>query len=165
MILLIVGLSKSETLSSLISCFLWMQGFSWDFTDPFSVLFNSVFSLHCTLDFCTSADPEDYCDTDAVDLRLNTVPSQMLEYGAIIVHIFANTGKKIYIFNWCYSANKINIHIAAVWQRGRKAKNNIKMHLDRDLMALFHCMVRHGTVRFTFGGFSTGYCTWYLILF
>ncbi len=32
-------------------------------------------------------------------------------------------------------------------------------------MALFHCMVRHGTVRFTFGGFSTGYCTWYLILF
>ncbi len=23
----------------------------------------------------------------------------------------------------------------------------------------------HGTVRFTFGGFSTGYCTWYLILF
>ncbi len=31
------------------------------------------------------------------------------------------------------------------------------------LMALFHCMV--GTVRFTFGGFSTGYCTWYLILF
>ncbi len=98
MILLIVGLSKSETLSSLISCFLWMQGFSWDFTDPFSVLFNSVFSLHCTLDFCTSADPEDYCDTDAVDLRLNTVPSQMLEYGAISVHIFANTGKKIYIY-------------------------------------------------------------------
>ncbi len=33
------------------------------------------------------------------------------------------------------------------------------------LMALFHCMVRYGTVRFTFGGFSTGYCTWYLILF
>ncbi len=33
-------------------------------------------------------------------------------------------------------------------------------------MALFHCMVRHGTarygsVRFTFGGFSTGYGTWY----
>ncbi len=28
-----------------------------------------------------------------------------------------------------------------------------------DFMALFHCMVRHGTVRFTFGGFSTGYCT------
>ncbi len=25
-------------------------------------------------------------------------------------------------------------------------------------MALFHCMVRHGKVRFTFGGFSTGYC-------
>ncbi len=23
----------------------------------------------------------------------------------------------------------------------------------------------YGTVRFTFGGFSTGYCTWYLILF
>ncbi len=131
MILLIVELSKSETLSSLISCFLWMQGFSWEFTDPFSVLFNSVFSLHCTLDFCTSADPEDYCVTDAVDLRLNAVPSQM--YGAISVHIFANTGKNIYIFNWRYSANKINIHIAAVWQRGRKAKNNIKMHLDRDL--------------------------------
>ncbi len=36
---------------------------------------------------------------------------------------------------------------------------------DASLMALFHCMVRHGTVRFTFGGFSTGYCTWYLILF
>ncbi len=33
------------------------------------------------------------------------------------------------------------------------------------LLALFHCMVWHGTVRFTFGGFSTGYCTWYLILF
>ncbi len=23
----------------------------------------------------------------------------------------------------------------------------------------------YGTVRFTFGGFSTGYCTWYLVLF
>ncbi len=32
-------------------------------------------------------------------------------------------------------------------------------------LALFHCMVRHGTVRFTFGGFSTGYCTWYFVLF
>ncbi len=32
-------------------------------------------------------------------------------------------------------------------------------------MALFHCMVRHGSVRLTFGGFSTGYCTWYLVLF
>ncbi len=32
---------------------------------------------------------------------------------------------------------------------------------SRTHMALFHCMVRHGTVRFTFGGFSTGYCTWY----
>ncbi len=29
------------------------------------------------------------------------------------------------------------------------------------VMALFHSMVRHGSVRFTFGGFSTGYCTWY----
>ncbi len=40
-------------------------------------------------------------------------------------------------------------------------------HLDHieHLLALFHCMVQHGTVRFTFGGFSTGYCTWYLILF
>lgn len=74
-----------------------MQGFSWDFTDPSSVLFNSVFSLHCSLDFCTSADPEYYCDTDAVDLRLNTVPSQMFEYGAISVHIFVNTGKKLYL--------------------------------------------------------------------
>ncbi len=33
------------------------------------------------------------------------------------------------------------------------------------LLALFHCMARHGTVRFTFGGFSTGYCTWCLVLF
>ncbi len=23
----------------------------------------------------------------------------------------------------------------------------------------------HGSVRFTFRGFSTGYCTWYLVLF
>ncbi len=43
------------------------------------------------------------------------------------------------------------------------------MHMY-SLMALFHCMVWHGTarygsVRFTFGGFSTGYSTWYLILF
>ncbi len=38
-------------------------------------------------------------------------------------------------------------------------------HSSIHLLALFHCMVRHGTVRFTFGGFSTGYCTWYLILF
>ncbi len=28
-----------------------------------------------------------------------------------------------------------------------------------------HGTARYGTVRFTFGGFSTGYCTWYLILF
>ncbi len=33
------------------------------------------------------------------------------------------------------------------------------------LMALFHCMVWYGTVRFTFGGVFTGYCTWYLVLF
>ncbi len=36
------------------------------------------------------------------------------------------------------------------------------------VMALFHCMVRHGTVRFGtvhFWGVSTGYCTWYLVLF
>ncbi len=32
---------------------------------------------------------------------------------------------------------------------------------QKSLMALFHCMVRYGSVRFTFGGFSTGYCTWY----
>ncbi len=31
-------------------------------------------------------------------------------------------------------------------------------------MVLFHCIVRHGTVRFTFGGFSTGYCTWYFLV-
>ncbi len=29
------------------------------------------------------------------------------------------------------------------------------------VMALFHCMAWYGSVRFTFGGFSTGYCTWY----
>ncbi len=46
-----------------------------------------------------------------------------------------------------------------------KFKPSIRMGKKGDLMALFHCMVRHGTVRFTFGGFSTGYCTWYLILF
>ncbi len=28
-----------------------------------------------------------------------------------------------------------------------------------------HGTARYSTVRFTFGGFSTGYCTWYLILF
>ncbi len=28
-----------------------------------------------------------------------------------------------------------------------------------------HGTARYGTVRFTFGGFSTAYCTWYLILF
>ncbi len=28
-----------------------------------------------------------------------------------------------------------------------------------------HGTARYGMVRFTFGGFSTGYCTWYLILF
>ncbi len=28
-----------------------------------------------------------------------------------------------------------------------------------------HGTARYGSVRFTFGGFSTGYCTWYLILF
>ncbi len=28
-----------------------------------------------------------------------------------------------------------------------------------------HGTARYGTVRFTFGVFSTGYCTWYLILF
>ncbi len=28
-----------------------------------------------------------------------------------------------------------------------------------------HGTARYGTVWFTFGGFSTGYCTWYLILF
>ncbi len=28
-----------------------------------------------------------------------------------------------------------------------------------------HGTARYGTARFTFGGFSTGYCTWYLILF
>ncbi len=37
--------------------------------------------------------------------------------------------------------------------------------LDRitrwSVMVFFHCMVRHGSVRFTFGGFSSGYCTWY----
>ncbi len=36
---------------------------------------------------------------------------------------------------------------------------------DLSPMALFHCMVRYGSVRFTFGGFSTGYYTWYLLLF
>ncbi len=28
-----------------------------------------------------------------------------------------------------------------------------------------HGTAQYGSVRFTFGGFSTGYCTWYLILF
>ncbi len=28
-----------------------------------------------------------------------------------------------------------------------------------------HGTARYGSVRFTFGGFSTGYCTWYLVLF
>ncbi len=28
-----------------------------------------------------------------------------------------------------------------------------------------HGPARYGSVRFTFGGFSTGYCTWYLVLF
>ncbi len=27
-----------------------------------------------------------------------------------------------------------------------------------------HGMVRYGSVRFTFGGFSTGYCTWYFLV-
>ncbi len=26
-----------------------------------------------------------------------------------------------------------------------------------------HGTARYGSVRFTFGGFSTGYCTWYLV--
>ncbi len=37
------------------------------------------------------------------------------------------------------------------------------------LMAFFHCMVRHGTVQYGSllggGGGSTGYSTWYLVLF
>lgn len=127
MILLIVGLSKSETLSALISCFLWMdgwlQGFSWDFTDPSSVLFHSMFSLYCSLGLCTSTDPEDYCDTDTVDLRLNPLLSQMFACGAIIVHIFVNTDK-----SWSCSANKIKIYISAIWQRGKNTNNKIKMH-------------------------------------
>ncbi len=28
-----------------------------------------------------------------------------------------------------------------------------------------HGTARYGSVQFTFGGFSTGYCTWYLVLF
>ncbi len=32
-------------------------------------------------------------------------------------------------------------------------------------IAAFHCMVRYGSVRVTFGGFSTRYSTWYLVLF
>lgn len=48
------------------------------------------------------------------------------------MQIFVKTGKKR-IFNWSYSANKIKIHISVLWQRGRKAKNKIKMHLDGDL--------------------------------
>ncbi len=33
------------------------------------------------------------------------------------------------------------------------------------LVMIIKLPVWYGTVRFTFGGFSTGYCTWYLILF
>ncbi len=33
------------------------------------------------------------------------------------------------------------------------------------VLALFHCLAWYGTVQFTFGGFSTGYSTWYLVLF
>ncbi len=40
-------------------------------------------------------------------------------------------------------------------------------HRQTLLMALFHCMARHDTVRYSslLGGFSTGYSPWYLVLF
>ncbi len=38
---------------------------------------------------------------------------------------------------------------------------------DQDTFGTFplHGAARYGSLRFTFGGFSTGYCTWYLVLF
>ncbi len=46
----------------------------------------------------------------------------------------------------------------------------IPMHLEcvlEDTNGAFplHGTARYGSVQFTFGGFSTGYCTWYLVLF
>ncbi len=45
---------------------------------------------------------------------------------------------------------------------------NLGVNISKDLTCgafPLHGTARYGTVRFTFGGFSTGYCTWYLILF
>ncbi len=55
-----------------------------------------------------------------------------------------------------------------------KKVENQKLLVHRDFHITFfptigafplHGTARYGSVRFTFGGFSTGYCTWYLILF
>lgn len=77
-----------------------------------------MFSFHCSLGFCTSADLEDYCDTDAVDLRFNPLASQILEqYVQVCIYdIFVNIAKKR-IFGWSYSANKIKIHTSTVWPK------------------------------------------------
>ncbi len=65
-----------------------------------------------------------------------------------------------------YFVPRVNAAYArqSFYKLSQKSGETVQQFTTR-LMALFHCMVRHGTLRFTFGGFSTGYCTWYLILF
>ncbi len=94
----------------------------------------------------------------------STLRKTQLSFSSIkskAVHVLFFTGLTNVIFEWLIRKLKDSVEVVRV-------SMNLEDHLLAilmKLMALFHCMVRHGTVRFTFGGFSTGYCTWYLILF
>ncbi len=51
-----------------------------------------------------------------------------------------------------------------IWFAQTSLPDNFRKELTYGAFPL-HGTARYGTLRFTFGGFSTGYCTWYLILF
>ncbi len=70
------------------------------------------------------------------------------------------------------------LYLSVIWLLGRALANeSATIHSRPSAVSLkvwlcetngafpLHGTTRYGSVRFTFGGFSTGYCTWYLVLF
>ncbi len=119
----------------------------------------------------------DYCNALLAGLPSNTIkPLQMIQNAA--ARLVFNEPKRAHVtplfvsLHWLPVAARIQFKTLMLAYRTATGSAPTYFHSllriyipSRSLLALFHCMVRHGTVRYTFGGFSTGYCTWYLILF
>ncbi len=75
---------------------------------------------------------------------------------------------KCSLCNGVVEAEKFSEHLSDYHAEERCDSCGARVQLDSsNTYGAFplHGTARYGTVRFTFGGFSTGYCTWYLILF